>query len=95
ADFGEYFIVEVDRGARIVPGSFGWQVPCSGAKSAKYKVMLTCVSSEETGIGDLVQLSESWLWTGPPGEISGDVVPDGRINFADFAALCQEWLTGR
>jgi len=93
--FDEYFIVEVDRYVNIVPGSFGWQVPCIGVDGCTYKVLMTCIPSVETEITDLVQLSESWLWTGPPGGIADDVVPDGRINFADFATLCQNWLSMR
>ena len=43
---------------------------------------------------DLARLANEWLWTGPSGGISEDILEDGVVDLADFALLAQNWLAG-
>jgi hypothetical protein len=48
----------------------------------------------QIGLYELDQIASHWQWTGKPGSIREDLVPDGIVDFADFSVFAQHWLEG-
>ncbi len=97
---------QVDRSMPIDPYEVVWKVRCEKVITGQQMELTVAgvespTSASPAGsfmmfdeipdFGDLAELSSQWLWTGPEGGIEEDVVPDGRIDLADFAEFARKW----
>ncbi len=88
----DYFIIEVDRSHLIAPGSLTCEVVGVGQKMMRAGLNLSLPMNDcGAGFTDLAALAGQWLWTGTPGGIEEDSVPDGTVNLADFAQFAGNW----
>ncbi|MBN2139352.1 MAG: hypothetical protein JW720_16230, partial [Sedimentisphaerales bacterium] len=84
---GEYFIIDVDRTAPIEVEEMSLRLRCNSAGGDCCIMLLPVPIDARPVVLNMAKLAEMWLWAGPSGAIAEDVVPDGRVNFADFAML--------
>ena len=103
-DFGDYFVIEVDRSKLIIPGRLTWQVDYTRTGTMAMQMMSAgflmgdnAVAGDITGEGkvdfyDIQALAGQWLK--PPGVPSADINGDNFVDFKDFALLAENWMEG-
>jgi len=85
----------VERSRAIDPARIVWHVTARVSGSAA-PINHSAASVLELGplesdFEGLKGLALRWLWTGAPGQIAEDSVPDGTVNLVDFAGLAENW----
>ncbi|MBN1765000.1 MAG: right-handed parallel beta-helix repeat-containing protein [Sedimentisphaerales bacterium] len=101
-DFGDYFVVTIDRAQLITPGRLTWQVDYSAGDMGGSQLMSASLpiealamvgdltGDEKVTLDDVARLGEYWLRDSPELNLSGDEI----INIEDLVVLARHWLDG-